>query len=135
MYVYDGHSRHACEEWSQCPQHRTETHMSVKLETLPEQVRTFVQALIANAKEAHEGWGEHDYEDGRCFADMIPGVESQEDGTYIVCDNFERFFSTMYHFIPEGEGRWEVRNMYGEGGWRPYTYEKALADASIMFTG
>jgi hypothetical protein len=28
VYRYDGHSRHACEEYSQCPQHRTEKEES-----------------------------------------------------------------------------------------------------------
>jgi len=132
MYKYDGHSFNMCEEWSQCPQHRTETHMKDKLAQAPDQVRQFVHALISNAKEV-EGWEVCDMEDGKCFADTIAHIEHKEDGRWVVCDNYERFFSLIYTYTVAGE--WTVRRMYGEGGEMPYSFAKCMADASIMFTG
>jgi hypothetical protein len=62
-----------------------------------------------------------------------------------VCDNYEKFFDTIYTFTPskdspEGNthspnGEWSIRWMYADREPETYSYEKAMADAQIMFTG
>lgn len=117
----------------------TTTHMKADLSTFPEQVRTFVQALIANAKEV-EGWEVCDLEGGKCFADTIPYVKLLSDGRIQVCDNYEKFFDTIYTYTPSADeseraGKWEIRWMYADREPRSYTFEKCMADAHCMFTG
>jgi hypothetical protein len=107
--------------------------MRAKLDTLPEEVKTFVSALVANAKQV-EGWDTCDMEGGRCFADTIPYVKTLDDGESVqVCDNYERFFDTIYTYHPT-QG-WSIRWMYADREPESYSYEKAMADAQIMFTG
>ena len=129
----------------------------------PEQVRRFVQALIDNAKSADEEWRKPDMAGGKCFAETIPYVSRESDGRIQVCDNYERLFGTVYTYYPPGvgdgeckcaentehasqpclacqggsssEGRWTTRQMYSDEGDKPYTFDKCMADASIMFTG
>lgn len=101
-------------------------------DNLPEQVKSFVEALIANAKQV-EGWDTCDLEGGKCFADTIPYVKKLDDGSVEVCDNYEKFFDGI--FIYSAEGDWSLRFMYSDRLPELYSYEKAMADASIMFTG
>lgn len=97
--------------------------MAVDMSTVPSQVRDFVLAVQANAKEAEMG----------DLADDIVHVEKKDDGSYVICDNYERFFSTIYTY--KGEDQWEVRTMFSDSPNRPYTFSKCMSDASIMFTG
>ena|SRR5277367_80809 len=101
-------------------------------DNLPEQVTSFVTALIANAKQV-EGWDGHDMEGGKSFAETIPYVKRLDDGSIQVCDNYERFFDTIYTHSPQGE--WSVRWMYADRQAQAYSYEQAMSDANIMFTG
>lgn len=103
---------------------------------LPEPVQRFLQALRANALKV-EGWDEPDSE-GKCMADDVIHVSVKPDGRITVCDNYERFFSIIYDFTPEAgnpDGNWKTREMWSSEPARDYTFEKAIADASIMFTG
>lgn len=95
-----------------------------KFATLPEEVQLFVTALHENAKLA---FGD------KSFAESIAGVEMQDDGSIVVCDNYERFFSTMYTYYPDG--RWTVRTMYSEQPEREYDFQRVMCDARIMHTG
>lgn len=106
---------------------------------LPNQVKDFVTALVANAKLNKE-WAICDMEGGKCFADTIPYVKRQVDGSYQISDNYERFFDTIYVFTPNADathspGEWSLRYGYSDIAPHSYTYEQAMADASIMFTG
>lgn len=103
------------------------------LSEFPDEVRQFVTAMIANAKTV-EGWAVLEFnDDTECFADRIPYVKRLSDGSVQICDNIEKFFSTIYRFSPEGV--WTVREMYSDEPPKPYTFEQCMADASIMFTG
>jgi hypothetical protein len=106
--------------------------MKAMPDNLPEQVKTFVDALVANAKQV-EGWDECDLEGGKCFADTVVYVKRLEDGSIQVCDNYEKFFDTIYTHSPEGQ--WSIRWMYADREPQTYSYEQAMSDASIMFTG
>lgn len=99
---------------------------------LPEQVKTFVAALVQNAKQVEE-WAICDMEGGKCFADTIPYVKTLEDGSVQVCDNYEKFFDTIYTYHPTHG--WSIRWMYADRAPKSYSYEMAMADANIMFTG
>lgn len=95
-------------------------------EEIPKQVKEFVEAATANAKEA---WGEDNI-----IAKDVMFAERGEDGSWTVSDNYERFFSTIYRFDPKS-GAWTIRTMYAGEPEKPYTFEKVMADASILFTG
>jgi len=99
--------------------------MKVDISTLPHQVRNFIQAVQENARKV-PGWDEN-------FVQRLLCVEVDKDGGVTISDNFERFFSGIYTYTYGG--KWLVRDMYGEGGDRPYSYAQAMGDAAIMFTG
>jgi hypothetical protein len=96
--------------------------MNMKLmSTLPEPVKAFLAAMIENGKKV---WAPT--ETGFCFAEEIPYVAVNEDGSVEISDNFERFFNWTYAYSPTGE--WTIDG-------KPYSYEEAMADAGMMFTG
>lgn len=99
--------------------------MSVDLNTLPEQVRNFVTAVQENAHKV-EGWDED-------FIGSLLYIHPDRDGGWVVSDNYERFFGSVYTYTYGG--KWLVRSMYSEEGDREYTYDKAMGDARIMYTG
>lgn len=104
---------------------------------LPEPVARFVAALRDNALKV-EDWSTPDLKGGRCFADTVVHVSVKPDGSVTICDNYERFFSTIYTYTPDADspdGRWTTRRMYSDEPAAPYSFEEAMADASIMFTG
>lgn len=106
--------------------------------TLPGPVQRFLTALRENALQV-EGWADMEFEGGKaCFADRIAYTKVKDDGTITICDNFERFFSTIFEYRPdpaEPNGRWTIREMYSDEPARAYSFELAMADASILFTG
>ncbi len=111
--------------------------MTIDPATLPEPVQRFLTALRDNALRV-EGWEVKDLAGGKCIADRVAHVEVKDNGTITICDNFERFFATMYDYTPdanEPNGRWMVREMYSDEPAKPYSFELAMADAAIMFTG
>lgn len=113
--------------------------MITDLSTLPEQVRTFVLAAIANAKEV-EGWDICDMEGGKCFADTILYVKRLDDGRIEVSDNYEKFFDIIYTYTPSQDesmraGVWNIRWMFADRSPRTYTFEQCMSDARCMFTG
>ena len=99
---------------------------------LPEQVRNFITACVANAKTVGT-WSVCDMEGGKCFADTLLCISQNDDGSVEISDNYEQFFSTIYTYTAQGE--WKVRRMYSEEAYRPYSYEKAMRDASVLYTG
>jgi hypothetical protein len=117
-----------------CAQQTPKEYMKPDLNTLPEQVSNFVQALIFNAMEV-EGWNVNDMEGGSCFADTIPHVKVNEDDSITICDNYDgRLFEIIYTY--HSEDVWTVRRMYSDIPFDDtYSYAKCMADASIMFTG
>ena len=98
---------------------------------MPDQVSSFVAALIANAKRI-EGWEVCNLRDGKCFADTVVYVKRLTDGSWQVCDNYEKFFSAIYLYK---DGEWSIRHMYSELPAKPFDYYKCMLDADIMFTG
>lgn len=105
----------------------------------PEPVKLFVEAMIANAKKV-EGWDEPSLIHGsvETFADSVVYVKRLDDGngnvTFEVMDNYERFFDRIYRYDPANNA-WQVRWCYSEREPIAYTFERAMLDASIMFTG
>lgn len=113
--------------------------MKIDPTTLPAPVRRFVDALRENALKV-DGWDVKELERGtKCMADIVIHVSVKSDGRITICDNFERFFSIIYDFTPDpGDpdgGRWQTREMYSSEPAQDYSYEQAMADAAIMFTG
>lgn len=110
----------------------------IDLATLPEPVRRFVEALRENARRVPT-WDVPSLEGSKCFADTIVYVYATADGRITICDNYERFFSTIYDFRPDpadpSGGTWSIRQAYSDEPGEPYTFEQAMADAAIMFTG
>jgi hypothetical protein len=98
---------------------------------LPEPVQEFVRRAMESAKKA---WSED--EDGGptdSFFNTLLGVTRTPEGV-VILDNFERFFDTIYLYTTDGE--WKIRHMYSEeSGYKPYTEEQALQDASMLYTG
>jgi hypothetical protein len=99
--------------------------MGTDISTLPQQVRNFIAEVHINAKRVEE-WDED-------FIQSLLYVQVDKDGGVTISDNYERFFGTVYTYTYGG--KWLVRSMYGEGGDREYSYDKVMADASIMYTG
>lgn len=93
---------------------------------IPEQVKKFVEAATANAFEA---WGI----DSPIAKDVMY-ASINDEGLWVVCDNYERFFSTIYEYDPK-KGAWTTRTMYAGDERKPYTFELVMADARILFTG
>jgi len=92
-----------------------------------EQVEKFVAAIKENATKV---WTEPDDKD---FIDGLVYVEKLEDGSVSISDNYERFFSIIYRV--DANGNWYYRTMYSDMPEREYSFEKAMGDASIMYTG
>jgi len=89
------------------------------------QVSEFVKAVKENARKV---WTEAD---DASFIDSLLYVREDHEGTAIM-DNYERFFDSIYRV--DAKGNWYVRNGYYSSE-KPYTFEKAMSDASIMYTG
>jgi len=100
--------------------------MKLDIESLPENPRKFIQAVWENARKVEE-WDDDDWVKGLLY------VKTLEDGSVQVSDNFERFFDTIYTFRPDGTVglRWG----YSDRAPQEYDMERALSDASIMYTG
>jgi hypothetical protein len=97
------------------------------IRSIPKPVRDLRDAILANARKA---WGEDDI-----VAQDIAFVFSSPTGDrWEISDNYERFFSTIYYYYPQTD-TWTTRKMYSDDEEQPYTFEKAMADARIMFTG
>lgn len=98
---------------------------SVKnMSELPKQVQDFVRAAKKNAMKA--------FDNDKAFVSGLLYLGKYPDGTIEIADNYERFFSTMYFYTPDG--KWETRRMYSESARRkPYTYEQAMQDASMLY--
>lgn len=94
--------------------------------SVPRQVRKVAKAMRKNAREA---WGADDP-----IANDVVHVSQQDDGRWTIADNYERFFSTIYIYEKTSQ-TWTIRTMYAGDEERPYDLERALSDASIMFTG
>ncbi len=92
---------------------------------LPLQVRNFITAALDNARKV-EGWDES-------FIQQLLYVKVDRDGGVTISDNFERFFGSVYTYTYGG--KWLIRSMYSEEGDREYSYDKAMADARILYTG
>lgn len=109
----------------------------IDLATLPEPVRRFVEALRDNALLVPT-WDVPSLEGDKRFADTVVYVYSTPDGRTTICDNYERFFSTIYDYTPGAdgaEGTWTIRHAYSDEPGEPFSFEQAMADAAIMFTG
>ena len=91
------------------------------------QANQLIEAIKENARQV---WTEP--EDKEFIEDLLY-VKELPNGSTEVSDNFEKFFDIIYRV--DKEGNWYIRRMYGERGEDPYTFEKAMADASIMYTG
>ena len=96
------------------------------LSKAPEQVRKFVEAATANAFKA---WGE-----GSIIAKDIMYVNLNDEDLWVVCDNYEKFFSTIYEYDPKGDV-WTTRTMYAGDGRVPRTFDEVMADTECIFTG
>ena len=92
-----------------------------------ESVKQFVEAVKVNARQV---WNEPGDES---FIDQLLYVHDLPDGSTSISDNFERFFSLVYRV--DTAGNWYVRDIFSEMPERPYPFEYAMADASIMYTG
>lgn len=113
--------------------------MTIDRTTLPNPVQRFLKALRENALKV-EGWDVKDIDgDTKCMADDVIHVSVKPDGKVTICDNYERFFPIIYDYTPDPAdpdgGRWQTREMYSDGSAQDYTFDKAMADAAIMFTG
>lgn len=91
------------------------------------QVKQFIEAVKKNAAEV---WNEPDDKD---FINSLLYVHSLPDGSTSISDNFEKFFPLIYRV--DKDGNWFIRTMYSDTGERPYSFEKAMGDARIMYTG
>lgn len=94
---------------------------------IPEPVQKFIDAVKENAKQV---WNEPGDDD---FIDSLLYVDTKKDGSIVICDNYEKFFQTIYRI--DTTGNWHVREMYSERSERMYSFEAAMVDASIMYTG
>ena len=95
----------------------------------PDQVRQFVEAATANAKEA---WGEDDI----IAKDVMYACQEKSyGGRWVIGDNYEKFFPTIYIYDPKTD-TWTTRQWFAETDEeKPYDFSKVMADASILFTG
>lgn len=92
------------------------------------QVQEFVEAAKNNASKV---WNEPEDKE---FVNELLYVYTQEDGSIIISDNFERFFDIIYRVTPDGE--WSYRRVWSESSvWKPYSFMQAMSDASILYTG
>lgn len=92
---------------------------------MPAQVRQLKETIEANERKSSKENGE----------DPLPDpvdVHRHSDGSWAVSDNYERFFNTVFVYR---DGQWFTRTLWGDGGEKPYSFEKAMADASMMYTG
>jgi hypothetical protein len=106
---------------------------------LPDEVKAFVAAIRDNARKVWNRVEDPDStdEENEEFVRTLLHITQLEDGSITVCDNYERFFSLVYRFQPRWKS-WSVRSMYpsmSESEERPYTYDKCMGDASILYTG
>jgi hypothetical protein len=91
------------------------------------QVQEFVAAIKENGRKC---WNEPEDES---FINQLVHVHPESDGSITICDNFERFFSSIYRV--DRQGNWYIRTMFSGEPEREYSFEKAMSDASIMYTG
>ncbi len=54
----------------------------------------------------------------------------EDDGTWQLVDNFERFSSLILGYK---DGQWTTRSMYGEERPQKITFGEALANANLFF--
>lgn len=95
-----------------------------------EQAKQFIAAVKENAAKC---WDQPDDKD---FIEKLLYVYEFPNGSVSISDNFEKFFSIMYRV--DKDGNWFVRRMYSDepaDQEKPYTFECAMSDASIMYTG
>jgi len=97
------------------------------ISNMPEPVKAFVAAVLANARQV---WTD---DADASFIEKLVHVDQREDGSVTICDNFEKFFSTIYRVAKDGS--WTIRTMYSDEPERPYSFAKAMADAGILYTG
>lgn len=91
------------------------------------QAQQFIAAVKENARQVWDG------KDDEQFVERILSVRELPDGSTQIADNYETLFGSIYRV--DMQGNWFIRNAYSEAGERPYSFDKAMADASIMFTG
>jgi hypothetical protein len=101
------------------------------LEHAPEQVRLFCVAMYENAKEC-DRYARKDYERSIDIADSRVCLEHTDDDCWTICDNYER---APFIYVVHPDGSWKIHEMYGDEPEKDYTFEQAMADAAIMFTG
>lgn len=89
-------------------------------EDAPKEVLALEAAIEANARSA-----------GLELPAFV-SVNKEDDGSWVLCDNYERYFLTMYVYE---DGQWFVRQMYSDTPRKPYSFERAMQDASMMYTG
>lgn len=89
-------------------------------EGAPQEVLDLEAAIEANAKEAELN------------LPHLVCVEKKDDGSWVLCDNYERYFSTIYVYE---DGQWFVRQMYSDMPRKAYSFERAMQDAGMMYTG
>lgn len=101
---------------------------AAKFNKLPKSVKEFINAARESARRVPEWRGDDD------FIDSLLYIKVMGDGSVEVSDNYERFFDTIYTFRPDGsvELRWGYAD---HEAVRDYALEKALSDASILFSG
>jgi hypothetical protein len=98
-----------------------------KQELMNEQVQQFIAAVKKNGQEC---WNEPGDE---TFVDSLLSVHKLDDGSVTISDNYERFFSSIYRV--DVNGNWFIRDMFSDEGEKPYSFECAMSDASILYTG
>ena len=92
------------------------------------QVQKFVEAVKENARQS---WTKPEDKE---FIDSLLHVFTQDDGSVTISDNYERFFDIIY--VVRVDGSWSYRKMWSESGeLKSYSFEQAMSDASIMYTG
>jgi hypothetical protein len=94
---------------------------------MPEQVRQFVEAATANAREVLDEIIAKDV--------MYACQEKSYEDRWVVSDNYERFFATIYIYDPKTD-TWTTRPWFSDtDDERPYDFNRVMADAAILFTG
>jgi hypothetical protein len=92
-----------------------------------EQASQFIEALKKNAASA---WTDPDDD---CILNALLYIQNVYDGSVCISDNFEKFFSYVYRV--DAQGNWFIRDYNVDEPEKPYTFHKAMLDASIMYTG
>lgn len=92
----------------------------------PEEVQKLEDAINANWISSFE-------EGDAPSNDAVHVSFHEEDNSWTICDNYERFFDQIFIYR---DGKWSYRLMFAETDREyEYSFEKAMHDASIVYTG